>query len=278
MRRALTIALLAASLLLSPLVGQTALAATMPVNHAQFMTRVIDLVNVERQRVGLQPLTANGPLTRSAQAYANVMADGTCFAHDCDGSLASRIDRAAYMNWTAAAENIALGQSTPESVVAAWMGSTSHRTNIMNGTYKDIGVGLALRPNGQIVWVQNFGASRTTVAVPPPANCATRPTFAVRSRPIGSGVLEVTVTAGTNAGAPSNTLRSIRFGSVLNGTVDLTSYGRVNSGTTVGLSPGTQQATFVVHRATRSAVTVPLVLTDACGDWRTFVGAGANAL
>jgi uncharacterized protein YkwD len=65
MRRALTIALLAASLLLSPLVGQTALAATMPVNHAQFMTRVIDLVNVERQRVGLQPLTANGPLRRT---------------------------------------------------------------------------------------------------------------------------------------------------------------------------------------------------------------------
>jgi uncharacterized protein YkwD len=277
MRRVLTIALLAASLLLSQ-VAQVALAATLPVNHAQFVTRVIELVNAERQRAGLSPLVANGPLTRAAQDYAGVLGDGSCFAHDCGGTtLAQRIDRAGYVNWTVAGENIALGQSTPEDVMAAWMNSSGHRANILNASYKDIGVGLAVRASGQIAWVQEFGASRTVASTPPPANCSTRPTFSVRSRQSAPGVLEVTVVAGTSAGAPSNTLRAVKFGAVLNGTVDVTGYGHVNPGTTVGIIPGTQQVVFVVHRPARAGTTIPLVLTDACGDWRTFVGAGANA-
>jgi uncharacterized protein YkwD len=278
MRRVLIIALLAALSLLTPLVANVASAATLPPNHAQFVARVVELVNVERQRVGVPPLVANPALTRAAQDYAGVMGDGTCFAHNCDGTLGSRIDRAGYKDWTALAENIALGHTTPEIVMAAWMNSSGHRTNILNGTYKEIGVGLAVRGGTQLVWVQNFGASRNPVAEPP-ANCSTRPTFAVSNRRTAPGVLEITVTAGTNADVPSNTLRSIRVGAIANATVDVNGYGRVNANTTVNIAAGTRQVTLVVRRAAGgAAVTVPLTLTDACGDWPTFVGAGPNAL
>lgn len=40
-----------------------------------------------------------------------------------------------------AGENIALGQTTPEQVVEAWMNSEGHRENILNQSYTHIGVG-----------------------------------------------------------------------------------------------------------------------------------------
>lgn len=279
MRRALAIALLVVSSLLSPIVAQGALAATLPPNHAQFVARVLELVNVERQKVGAAPLSSHSALTYAAQSYAAVMSDTSCFSHSCGSSLVQRIDGSGYTNWTAAAENIALGQTTPEAVMTSWMSSNGHRTNILNTVYKDIGIGLAVWPNGQLIWVQTFGASTNPVATPPPPNCSPRPTFTVRSRRSAPGVLEVTVTAGTTSGAPNNRLQAIRFAAVSNGTIDLTGYGRVNPGSTVSVAPNTQQAVFLVQRPTAGApTTVRLVLTDACGEWSTFVGAGAGAL
>jgi uncharacterized protein YkwD len=296
MRRALTLALLVLSVLLSPLIAQVSLAVTLPPEHAQFVAKVIELVNVERQRAGLQPLAANAALTQSAQDYAGVLGDGTCFSHTCGSTLSERINRAGYANWTAVGENIALGQATPESVMAAWMGSSGHRGNILSAQYRHIGVGLATKSNGQLVWVQTFGASTTQVGITPtatpiatatptvaptmttPTNCSPRPVFSVRSRTASPGVLEVTVTAGTVTGSASNSLTALRLGSVVNATVDVNGYGRVASGATVRTTAGTQQATLVVRRTSPGAVTVPLFLTDACGEWRTFVGAGAGAV
>jgi uncharacterized protein YkwD len=297
MRRVLTTALLAVFLLVSLVAAQVSLAVTLPPQHSQYVARVIELVNVERQRVGRSPLVANAALMQGAQTYAGVMGDGTCFSHSCGSTLVQRINGAGYTNWTAAGENIALGQSTPEAVMAAWMNSQGHRDNLLNGTYMHIGVGLAARSNGQLVWVQMFGASTTQVGMTPtpiptatptlvptatptpavPVNCTPRPAFSVRTRTTAPGVLEVTVTAGTETGPTRNTLAAIRLGSVRNGTVDVTGYGRAASDSTVRMASGAQQVTMVVRRATPgAATTVPLVLTDGCGEWRTFVGGGAN--
>jgi uncharacterized protein YkwD len=299
MRRVLTTALLAVSLLVSLLAAQVSFAVTLPPQHGQFVARVIELVNVERQRVGRSPLAANAALMRMAQDYAGVMGDGTCFSHACGSTLGQRINQSGYTDWTAAGENIALGQATPEAVMSAWMASQGHRDNLLNPAYKHIGVGLAARSNGQLVWVQDFGASTTQVGMTPtavptatptftptatpapalPVNCSPRPAFSVRSRTTAAGVLEVTVTAGAVTGPTRNSLAAIGIGSVLNGTVDVNGYGRAAAGTTVRLASGSQQATFVVRRTTPgAAITVPLVLTDGCGEWRTFVGAGASAL
>jgi uncharacterized protein YkwD len=49
-------------------------------------------------------------------------------------------------------ENIARGQETPEEVVAAWMNSSGHRANLLNASWKDIGVGFE-----NDYWVQTFG-------------------------------------------------------------------------------------------------------------------------
>jgi uncharacterized protein YkwD len=119
---------------------------------------VVELTNIERARQGVAPLTANVLLNRAAQKYAQVLAPGPCFDHNCGPvpNFAQRITNEGYV-WSAAAENIAAGYQTPEAVVAGWMASSGHRNNIMNPLYRDIGVGVATG-SGQygIYWVQNF--------------------------------------------------------------------------------------------------------------------------
>jgi hypothetical protein len=41
--------------------------------------------------------------------------------------------------------------------------------------------------------------------------------------------------------------------------------------------PGTTSVTLRITRPAPGPMTVPLVVTDGCGPWRTFVGAGAGA-
>lgn len=54
-------------------------------------------------------------------------------------------------------ENIHRGPKTPAQAMEEWMGSPGHRDNILNCSFKDIGVGVTLTANGPW-WVQNFGA------------------------------------------------------------------------------------------------------------------------
>lgn len=60
------------------------------------------------------------------------------------------------VSYTAAGENIAMGQRTPADVMNGWMNSSGHRANILNSSYTEIGVGYVTGSNGQTYWVQHF--------------------------------------------------------------------------------------------------------------------------
>jgi uncharacterized protein YkwD len=60
------------------------------------------------------------------------------------------------LRFSAAGENIAYGQRTPAEVMNDWMNSPGHRSNIMNPTYTEIGVGLAKNSSGVCYWTQQF--------------------------------------------------------------------------------------------------------------------------
>ena len=64
---------------------------------------------------------------------------------------------AAGYRWSAYAENVASGQSTPQSVTEGWMTSADHRANILNATYTELGIGYALDARGRPYFVQVFG-------------------------------------------------------------------------------------------------------------------------
>lgn len=105
------------------------------------------------------PLTRNALLTQSARGHAKDMGDKGYFSHQgLDGkSPFDRMKEAGYSGGTMG-ENIAAGQPSPASVVEGWMQSTGHCQNIMQGKYKDLGVGYYLGAQGyKHYWVQNFG-------------------------------------------------------------------------------------------------------------------------
>lgn len=117
--------------------------------------RIVQLVNAERAKVGCSALTLNATLSKAAQAHSDDMAAHQNMSHTgSDGSSpGDRITRAGY-TWSAYGENVAYGYSTPEQVMAGWMASPGHKANILNCSFKEIGVGLA-QPNS--FWTQDFG-------------------------------------------------------------------------------------------------------------------------
>ncbi|MFE3644580.1 CAP domain-containing protein [Streptomyces sp. NPDC059169] len=120
--------------------------------------KVVALVNSERAKVGCSPVTVNAKLTKAAQDHSQDMAAHKNMSHTgSDGSdPGDRITRAGY-SWSTYGENVAYGYSTPESVMQGWMTSPGHKANILNCSFKEIGVGLA-QPGSY--WTQDFGTAR----------------------------------------------------------------------------------------------------------------------
>ncbi len=56
-------------------------------------------------------------------------------------NFASRISAVGF-NWSTAGENIAVGYTTPASVVQAWMASLGHCQNILYPAFSQIGTGV----------------------------------------------------------------------------------------------------------------------------------------
>ncbi|MEU6061496.1 CAP domain-containing protein [Streptomyces sp. NPDC047097] len=117
---------------------------------------VLKLVNAERAKAGLKPLTASAKLDSLAGAHSRDMAARGYFSHtDPDGR--TPWDRAAAAGVSGlSAENIARGQADAEAVMASWMTSEGHRANILNPDYTTLGVGVHFGSGGPW-WTQNFG-------------------------------------------------------------------------------------------------------------------------
>jgi uncharacterized protein YkwD len=117
---------------------------------------VFELVNSERAARGLPPMTYDSRLELAAQQHSEDQARRLRLSHTgSDGStMVQRIDRVGFV-WTSAAENVAVGYSTPVAVMVAWMNSDGHRRNILSSN-THIGVGLAYGSDGQPYWTQVF--------------------------------------------------------------------------------------------------------------------------
>jgi len=118
-------------------------------------SRVVELVNNERARIGLSPLAVNWELARVARYKSEDMNRNNYLNHQSP-TYGSPFDmlRNFGIRFSAAAENIARGQRTAESVMNSWMNSSGHRANILNGNFTQIGVGYA--SNGTPYWTQMF--------------------------------------------------------------------------------------------------------------------------
>ncbi len=120
-----------------------------------YLKQVVDLVNTERAKEGLAPLTVNTKVQAAAQVRA--MESEKLFSHTRpDGSSFATALKEQGVSYRRAGENIAWGQRTPEQVVNAWMNSAGHRANIMNPNFTTMGVGYYQNTNGTNYWCQLF--------------------------------------------------------------------------------------------------------------------------
>jgi uncharacterized protein YkwD len=116
-------------------------------NVAKIRSATLCLLNQQRHARGLPSLRGNAKLQRAAHGFSARMVRERFFDHTApDGTtFDQRIAAAGYSRFRALAENIAWGsgaQSTPLRIVDIWMHSPGHRRNILDGTLRDIGIGV----------------------------------------------------------------------------------------------------------------------------------------
>jgi hypothetical protein len=130
---------------------------------------LLEMHNQIREENGLLPVKLNQKLASSATNKSLVMMQNDCWSHYCPEGTSpwEFFDEVGYV-YINAGENLAEGFSDTETVMNAWMNSPTHRENILNGKFDEIGFGFAYgyyqgRENNVVVAV-HFGKAAQNVA------------------------------------------------------------------------------------------------------------------
>lgn len=122
--------------------------------NQSYVEQIVTLVNQERAKQGLSPVTLDSKLSAAAQVRAREAAQS--FSHTRpNGTKCFTALKEAGVSYRGAGENIAYGQRTPQAVMTDWMNSSGHRANILKASYTKIGVGYTVI-NGTPYWSQFF--------------------------------------------------------------------------------------------------------------------------
>lgn len=120
-----------------------------------FAEQVVELVNQERTKAGLNAVTLDQNIASAALVRAKEIE--TSFSHTRpNGSKFSTALTEQGVTFKGTGENIAWGQKSPEAVMQAWMNSEGHRANILNKNFTKIGVGYYQNAAGRNFWTQLF--------------------------------------------------------------------------------------------------------------------------
>ncbi len=134
-------------------------------------SEVIRLTNVQRTANGLNALTENSSLSQAALAKGQDMLAKGYWAHFApDGTSPWSFFLKFGYKYKYAGENLARDFQDAPSAVNAWMNSPSHRENILNANYREIGIGVvegSLSGADTTIIVQFFGAPLSDEAAIP---------------------------------------------------------------------------------------------------------------
>jgi len=107
------------------------------------VNQVLISTNEERAKIGLAPLQINEKLNQAAVAKAQHMFSEQYWAHSSPSGVQpwSFIKNAGYV-YKYAGENLARDFDTTGEMVAAWMNSPTHKENIVNPNFTQIGLAV----------------------------------------------------------------------------------------------------------------------------------------
>jgi uncharacterized protein YkwD len=147
-------------------------ADAMPVaaSPATARSATLCLLNNERAANGLPPLTGQSQLDSAATSYSQAMVQQRFFNHTSPSGETLQDRLSAYISGVSTwdiGENLAWGESsyaTPAAVVAGWMRSDGHRANILNTSFREVGIGVAAGtpggapPESSATYTADFGS------------------------------------------------------------------------------------------------------------------------
>lgn len=130
--------------------------------------KVIEITNSERLNAGLAAVRLDEDLNQAALAKAADMFANNYWAHVSPQGTEpwSFITTSGY-KYQHAGENLARDFSNPRDIVAAWMASPTHKKNLLDARYKDIGIAVMdgyLNGVETTIVVQMFGTPQSSVA------------------------------------------------------------------------------------------------------------------
>ena len=104
---------------------------------------VLSAINAERTGAGAGTLAVNAKLTQAARVHASDMAARSYLDHTSpEGTtFVVRVNSAGY-SYSGIAENIGLATDA-DDIVPNWMSSPPHRANILNASYREVGIATA---------------------------------------------------------------------------------------------------------------------------------------
>lgn len=121
---------------------------------------MFELVNKEREKVGLASLERDGLLDEAAMIRAAEIkvvdnAGGAPHTRPDSTNFRTVLDNTG-IDGERCGENIGRAHPTPQDAIKSWMKSNGHRKNILRENYGYIGIGIYQRPDGKIDWIQIF--------------------------------------------------------------------------------------------------------------------------
>ena len=124
-------------------------------------TALVNMLNQTRWNSGLPALTENSKLDKAAQMKAEDMVQKQYFSHISPHGLTPWywFLQSGY-NYKYAGENLAIGFYDSSEAFNAWLNSPSHRENMLNKNYKEVGTAVlqGYGENNAFVVVQFFGS------------------------------------------------------------------------------------------------------------------------
>lgn len=152
-----------------PVVDEAAIKAKVEAEFAEkervalTIENLVKFTNEERMKAGLQPLVNNPLLNASAQAKAQDMAAKNYWGHNSpDGQEPWVFITAQGYSYQAAGENLACGFRDSREVVIGWMNSPTHKANMVNSQYTQVGFGIVPADN---YYCGNFPKGKHTIIV-----------------------------------------------------------------------------------------------------------------
>ncbi|OGO77518.1 MAG: hypothetical protein A2Y23_07540 [Clostridiales bacterium GWB2_37_7] len=119
-------------------------------------SRILQLVNAERAKVGAPALKSNTDLNKLATMKSQDMVEKNYFSHQSP-TYGSPFDmmKTYGVSYMYAGENLAIN-SDADKAQNAWMNSEGHRKNILNPDFTEIGIGLYPKGSGSYTYTQLF--------------------------------------------------------------------------------------------------------------------------